>query len=425
LEVGVSKSERAKAILGPYRVLDLTDEKGLYCGQLLGSLGADVIKIERPGGDPTRNIGPFFHNIPDPEKSLFWFAFNTNKRGITLDIEAADGRGVFKRLVKTADVVIESFPPGYMDKLGLGYFDLERINPGVIMTSITPFGQTGPYKDYKASDLISWAMGGLLHITGDPEKPPVRISHIPFTFLVASMDGAWGTVAALYWRAESGEGQHVDVSIQDSVVMTAGPIHERWEVTGQEFQRGSTYERAPDSAVVLRLAWPARDGYVRYRLYPGRFGAAENQRLVAWLDEAGVADNYLRGIDWPNLAWTHVSREEAERIQDYLARFFKTKTKAELYEEGLRRDIMVQPIGTPADVLSHPQLEARDYWQQLEHPELDTAISYPRRFCLASETACKQWCRAPLIGEHNQEVYELELGLSREEVLILKQRGII
>jgi crotonobetainyl-CoA:carnitine CoA-transferase CaiB-like acyl-CoA transferase len=130
-------------LLSPYRVLDLTDEKGLVCGRILGDFGADVIKVEKPCGDPCRNIGPFYHDIPDPEKSLFWFAYCANKRGITLDIESADGKEIFRKLVKTGDVVLESFHPGYMARLGLGYDDLSKINPGIIMTSITPFGQTG------------------------------------------------------------------------------------------------------------------------------------------------------------------------------------------------------------------------------------------------------------------------------------------
>jgi len=117
-------------LLSCYRALDLTDEKGFLCGRILGDFGVDVVKIEPPGGDPSRNIGPFYHDIPDPEKSLYWFAYNANKRGITLNIETADGRDIFKRLVKTADFVIESFPPGYMDSIGLGYETLSHINPG-------------------------------------------------------------------------------------------------------------------------------------------------------------------------------------------------------------------------------------------------------------------------------------------------------
>lgn len=128
--------------MGPYRVLDLTDEKGLLCGKLFADLGADVIKVERPGGDPARNIGPFYKDIPDPQKSLFWFAYNTGKRSITLNIESSDGQQLLKRLVKSADFLVESFTPGYMDKLGLGYQALSQLNPRLIMTSITAFGQT-------------------------------------------------------------------------------------------------------------------------------------------------------------------------------------------------------------------------------------------------------------------------------------------
>ena len=165
-------TDNSAGMLDQYRILDLTDEKGLLCAKLLGDLGADVIKIERPGGDPARNVGPFYHDEPDPEKSLFWFAFNTSKRGIILDIETAEGQGAFKRLVASADFVIESFPPGYMDKLGLGYLALEKINPGIILVSITPFGQTGPYRDYKTSDIVAWAMGGQMYSWGDADRPP-------------------------------------------------------------------------------------------------------------------------------------------------------------------------------------------------------------------------------------------------------------
>ena len=156
----MSGEEKVTGMLSPYRILDLTNERGFLCGKLMADLGASVIKIEKPGGDPARSMGPFYHDIPDPEKSLYWFAFNTNKRGITLDIETADGQAIFKRLMKNIDIVIESFDPGYMDKLGLGYSALSQLNPGVIMTSITGFGQTGPYKDYKAPDIVVWALSG-------------------------------------------------------------------------------------------------------------------------------------------------------------------------------------------------------------------------------------------------------------------------
>ena len=173
----MADTEKTDTMLSPYRVLDLTDEKGQLTGKLFGDLGADVIKVEKPGGDPSRNLGPFYHDEVDPEKSLNWFAFNTSKRGITLDIEKSEGQELFKKLVKTADFVIESFPPGYMDNLGLGYSDLEKVNPGIIMAAITPFGQTGPYRDLKAPDIVLWAMGGRMFAIGDADRPPLRMSH--------------------------------------------------------------------------------------------------------------------------------------------------------------------------------------------------------------------------------------------------------
>lgn len=416
--------EKEQTMLGSYRVLDLSDEKGFFCGQLLGSLGADVIKIERPGGDAARNIGPFFHDIPNPEKSLYWLAYNTNKRGVTLNIETADGKDIFNKLVKTADVVVETFNPGYLDKLGLGYSRLAEINPGIVMTSITPFGQTGPYADFKSSDLVCWAMSGLLFITGDPDKYPVRVSHIPLSYLLASMDGALATAIALHWRHSSGKGQQIDVSIQDSANKTAWMIHERWAVTGEEFPRGSSFYSVPNSDVKLRLVWPVKDGHIFYMIYTGSFGVEEDKRLVQWLDEEGMADDYLKGIDWNTLDWRMHSGEEGEKIQNYFARFFATKTKAELLAEALKRRIMIQPVSSARDLIEHQHLQARDYWQDVEYSDLGVSLRYPVRFCLSSETPCKHWRRAPAIGEHNQEIYK-ELGYSASEIVSLKEAGII
>jgi crotonobetainyl-CoA:carnitine CoA-transferase CaiB-like acyl-CoA transferase len=177
---GISSSAGAmkigKSPLEGYLALDLTDEKGFLCGRILGDLGVDVIKVEPPGGDPSRRIAPFYKDIPDPEKSLYWFAYNANKRGITLNIESEEGKEIFKKLVKTAHFVIESHSPGYMDSLGLGYPSLSRVNRAIILTSITPFGQAGPYASYKASDITEMGMCGLMYLCGDPDLPPARIS---------------------------------------------------------------------------------------------------------------------------------------------------------------------------------------------------------------------------------------------------------
>jgi benzylsuccinate CoA-transferase BbsE subunit len=422
----LDKEERAEGMLSPYRILDLTDEKGLMCGQLLGSLGADVIKIERPGGDPARNAGPFFHDIPDPEKSLFWFAFNTNKRGITLNVETLDGQEIFKRLVKNADVVIESFPPGYMDKLGLGCVELEKTKQGIIMTSITPFGQAGPYKDFKASDLVCWAMGGALFTCGSYGEPPVRVSHIPQAFIQGSIDAAWATVMALYWRGISGEGQQIDVSIQESVERCALVSHVMWRLTGRPFrQSGSRYTVDPLRPELPSGTWEAKDGYVRYTIYAGEQGARMNSPVIEWMRKEGYADKYLTGIDWSEFGWDDLPAEEIKRIVKYYARFFKSKTKAELLDGAKERNADIEPVYTTSEILKHPQLEARDYWQKLKHSELGVTITYPGGFCKPSHTVCRQCCRAPLVGEHNLEVYHEESGFSKEELINLKKAGII
>ncbi len=175
-----------------YRVLDLSDENGQLAGRILADLGADTIVVEPPGGSPSRCLGPFFHDIPHPQKSLFWFSLNTNKRSITLDINKSRGQDILKRLVCSADFLIESYPPGYLDKLGLGYDVLRMINPRLVMVSITPFGQDGPWRNYNSGDLIEMALSGLVYLSGEPGKEPLRIP-VPQACLHA---GAWAAAAS-------------------------------------------------------------------------------------------------------------------------------------------------------------------------------------------------------------------------------------
>jgi len=412
-------------MLAPYRVLDLSDEKGFYCGQLLGSMGADVIKIEQPCGDPSRNIGPYYHDYPQAERSLYWFSYNSNKRGITLALEKPEGQDLFKKLCATADIVVESFSPGYMERLGLGFRTLQGINPSLIVTSISPFGQDGPYCNHKGSDLVCWALGGLLAQTGDTDRPPVRISHINFAYLMGAMDAAWASMMALYWRGSSGRGQHIDVSIQESVAKTTFIEHEFYEATGKERERGSTFYKVPNSNVVLRIVWPVKDGYLYLMLRGGDLGARENPSIVKWMDEEGMADDFIKSVDWSTLDWRSSTQEEANRIHDYFGLFFLTKTKAEVLEGALKRGIILQAISSPKDIAAHPQLEARGYWQEVEHPELKATVKYPGRFHLASGTVNRIWRRAPLPGEHNIEIYSTDLGLSATKLAALKTAGVV
>src|SRR5216684_2195321 len=206
------------SMLSPYRVLDLTTERGLLCGQMLADMGADVIKIEPPGGSSGRQIGPFYKDQPHPNRSLYWWAYNRNKRSITLDIERDEGRDLFRRLVERADFLIESHSPGYLSERDLGFADLARLNPSLIYVSITPFGQDGPKATYADSDLIIMAAGGPLILAGDADRPPVRLC-VPQAYLHASADAAVAALAAHHERMRSGLGQYVDVAAVQSVAM--------------------------------------------------------------------------------------------------------------------------------------------------------------------------------------------------------------
>lgn len=413
--------------LDPYRVLDLTDEKGFLCGKLLGDLGADVIKIEKPGGDPSRRIGPFYKDIPDAERSLYWFAYNSNKRGITLNIETQDGREIFKRLAKTADVIIESFSPGYMEKIGLGYATLSEINPGIIMTSISHFGKTGPYRDYKSCDIINWAISGYLYMCGDIDRPPVLVSNAPQSFMFGGAEAAVGTTIALYCSQQTGEGQWVDVSIHQSVQRLLGQVGPTWELAHQILRRqgSSMITMGLNGATITQpQIWQCKEGMVILLIQGGHIGAATNRALIEWMDEEGMADDFLKNLDWENLDAVELTQEDIDQVSKRIEGFFKKHTAHELYEGAKKKRMMLYPLQNVKDLSENTQLGNRDFWEQVEHPELGTSITYPGAFVKASETPLCIQHRAPLIGEHNSQIYQ-ELGISPKELNILKQANII
>jgi len=410
-------------MLSPYRALDLTDDKGFLCGKTLADLGADVIKVEPPAGDPSRNIGPFYHDIPHPEKSLYWLAYNGGKRGITLDIETADGRELFTKLVKTADFVIESFAPGYLESLGLGYPALTELNPRMILTSITPFGQSGPYRDYKTSDMVSMALGGYVHLTGDHDRPPVRVG-FPQAYLHGGMAAAAGTMIAHYHRELSGEGQWVDTSIQEACALIPPDSYNFWEISQLLEERHGAVRLRPGTGARMRRVWLCQDGYVNFELYGGWLARAFTIPLVAWMDEEGMAPDFLKEINWAAFDYSTATKEEVERIAEAAGRFFLSHTKAELWEGGIKRRCVIYPVVSPREVAENIQLQARDYWVKIDHPELGDTLTYPGPCIRSSALPRRQPWRAPLIGEHNQEVFR-ELGLSQNELTMLKQAGVI
>ncbi len=410
-------------MLSHCRALDLTDEKGFLCGKILADLGADVIKVERPGGDHSRNIGNFWHDIPDPEKSLYWFAYNSNKRGITLNIETADGREIFKKLAKTADFVIESFAPGYMDKLGIGYSTISDLNRGIIWASITPFGQEGPYRDYKDSDIVVMGMSGTMYQTGERDEAPLHIS-MPQACLHAGADAAVGSMIAYYHREKTGKGQRVDVSLQHSAAWFQANAIPTYELSGGILRRAGAFRVGMSKDVGQRQVWPCKDGYVFFNVIGGKQGAKLLRALTEWMDSEGMATDYLRNKDWDNFDMFTIGREEMASIQEPIGEFFKTHTAKELWNGAVPRQISLGPLSSMQDLLEDECLKARNFWKEIEHPELGTTITYPRQFVQSSEEDCSTRFRAPLIGEHNEEVYS-SIGLTREELVILKQAGVI
>ena len=405
------------------RALDLTDEKGFLCGKILADLGVDVIKVERPGGDPSRNKGPFWHDVPDPEKSLYWLAYNSNKRGITLNITDLDGRNLFESLVKTSDFVLESFHPGYLDSLDLGFSTLRKINPGIIVVSITPFGRSGPYKDYAATDMTAMAMSGLMYQTGPPEGPPVNIS-LPQACLHAGADAAVGALMAYYHREASGTGQQVDVSMQHSTAYFSANVIPFWEFNRSILKRSGHFRPGVSTATAQRQVWPCKDGFIFFNLIPGKTGGRAYRALIEWIGGDGIDTENAKGIDWENMDMATITQETIDVMMAPIQKFFLSHTKKEILHGALERKISLCPLSSMSDLVDDAQLKARDFWVDIKHDELGATMTYPREFVKSSEESCGTRFRAPMIGEHNSEIYR-EIGISSAQLITLREAGII
>ena len=418
-----SHSEQLAA-LEPYRILDLTEYGCLIGPRTLADLGADVIKIEPPGGSRSR-IGPYYKDTPDGEKSLFWFAYCMNKRGITLDLETTEGQSVFKCLVETADAVVESFTPDYLASLGLGYRDLARIKPDIIMASISPFGQTGPKAHYSGCDLTAWASGDVLYIVGDADRPPVWIS-FPQAGLFGGMDASNAIISAIYYRALTGEGQYIDVSLQECAISPTLRTTVMWALNQYEHQRGGLALVESTTRVRFRMSLQCKDGdIVIYMLGSTAPFTHSMDNLVAWMDEEGMAPDWLKDINWTtDYDASKISQEFIDRVENAIDLFVQTKTKNELYEESIKRRILIAPMQTTKEIADDPQLRYRDFWLEIEHPELQDNLTYVGPSIGLTETPMRFRRRAPLIGEHNHDIYT-ELGLSMDEINALQAGGVI
>ena len=411
-------------LLAPYRVLDLTDERGLLAGKILADLGADVVQIEPPGGNPARNIGPFYGDDPQPEKSLFWWAYAANKRSITLDLEQKDGQALLKKMVAEADFLVESFAPGYLDTLGLGYDVLAEINPKLVMVSITPFGQDGPYSNYQATDIVGMALGGFMYLTGDDDRAPIRIS-FPHFYLHGGAAGATAAMLAHTYRITSGQGQYVDVSCQQAVAKTLAHAPQIWDIEGAILKRMGVYRQTSGENRV-RINWPCKDGYVNYMVQGGSV-AYSTRALLEWMKEDSFDTADLDAIDWEKMGYGAITPGLMSQLGEPLGDFFKGHTRAELVQGSLDRRILLFPVATPSALQDHSQLEARGYFKDLEHPELGATVQYPGAFVKSGdgEDIAGIYRRPPLIGEHNTVIFQGELGITGSELESLKRSGVI
>jgi crotonobetainyl-CoA:carnitine CoA-transferase CaiB-like acyl-CoA transferase len=394
--------------LSGYRVLDLAGPLGLHCAKLLADMGADVIKIEPPSGEASRRVPPFKDGSPHPEKSLYFLHFNTNKRGVTLDLKKADGRAIFLELARRADVVLETTLPGEMNELGIGYHALREQNAGLVYASITPFGQTGPWRDYKANDMAGIALGNLLYLAGEPGEPPLQPPG-EIAYGMASTYGAFGIAVALYHRLESGKGQYIDVSMHECAGHIAGYFIPNYGYTGAKPARASRKGEETD----LYDPYKTKNGYARIFIIP----VEQWRRLVDWMGRPPE-------ISGPEFEKMSYRRQHPDIVTKAIAEFCVKHTKEELYDEGQKRRIAVTPINTVGEFVEMEQTKSRRLFVDMEHPVIGKYQQFgvvPRLM----ETPGAVHRPAPLLGEHNQEIYVEELGMSTDDLVALRAEGVI
>jgi len=397
-----------KALEG-IRVLDLSQGfAGPYCTKLLAAFGAEVIKVEPPGqGDWSRRIGPFGANGSDPETSPAFLYLNTGKKGITLNIEHPAGRDLLRLLVQEADVVVESFRPGYLAGLGLGYTDLCRIRPDLIMASVTDFGQSGPYRDYKGGRLPILALSGHLYITGEPDREPLAYGG-EFYAYQGGLYAYIGILAALFHRPTNRRGQHLDISLLEGMTSLHQFTVNRYVYSGT-VQRRSGNRHPFLHPVTL---YPCRDGWVS---------------IAAVSDDQ--AERLLTLMEMPHLLSDPRFRDglsrrlHADAFDEAVKPWFRNRTRREIVDLCQEWRVPAAPVNDPADLLQEEQLQARRFWQDLDHPRAGP-LRYPGPpFLLPACPA--EYSRAPLLGEHNEVVYRDGLKITEERLLQWKNEGVL
>ena len=406
------------------RVLELADEKGQFCGKLLGDLGADVVKIEPPGGEPCRHVGPFLDDIPNPDRSLSFWYYNTSKRGITLNLATSDGRGLFKRLAAGADIILETFQPGHLASLELDYESLNEENSGLILCALTPFGQTGPWRDYRSSDLLHMAAGGEMASCGydevdAPNAPPIAPGggnawHMGCHFAYISI------MAALVHRTVTGQGQYIDASIHEACALTTESAVANYVYRNEVLRRQTGRHHA--AGPTNRTQFRAKDGTYVTALISGGLTPRNVRNLAELMDSVGMAGD-LKEPRYQDPAI--IAANTSHIIDGLLATFIASLPAEQVYHAAQERGFTWGAVRAPEALLDDPHLHDRGFWKQVEHPELGRSFVYPGEAAIYTGSPWRISRRAPLIGEHNVEILCGELGLSRGELSVLAENQVI
>jgi crotonobetainyl-CoA:carnitine CoA-transferase CaiB-like acyl-CoA transferase len=402
----------------------MADEKAAHCGKLLAAQGADVIKIEPPWGDPSRHYGPFVHDKPDAERSLHFWHYNVNKRGITLDLRTVEGGQLLRQLVSTADMIVDATPIDFLQQHGLHYDALRELNPRLLMVSVTPFGQDGPYRNYKTSDLIHLALGGIMALCGyDPQAdgrydtPPIA-PQMWHAYHIASHYACIALLGALFYRNSTGVGQFIDIAIHDACSSNTEFSMPFFMYNALLVQRLTHRHAYPQ--VTLPVSHRASDG--RYVCAGSLPNAPSLRRIARLLVGAGIADGTLleRLADD---AWAE-SFEAREELTHHVQKYIAARPAEEVYHAAQAHDLAWGAIRRPEDNLIDAQFGARGNLVEIEHEGLGK-LPYTTSPWLAADIPWQIYRRAPRLGEHNQEIYGGELGLDVHTLQQLRAARVI
>ena len=393
------------------RILDLADEKASFCTKLLADMGARVIKVEQPGGNASRNIGPFFKETSRSINSIPFFYNNINKLSITLDLEQDEGKSLFFKLVPYTDVVVETFDPGNLKRMGLDFKTLNSHNPKLIVASVTGFGQNGPRRNFKTSDMVAAAYGGQMHVCGSPSAPPLK-SYGDQSYFAASLFAASAILLALRNRAKTEKGEHLDISLQASVTATLEHVMVRYFTEGIIFQRQQSLHWNGGFVVL-----PCKDGFIHVTLFQ------KWETLIEWLATEGMAED-LVDEKWLDEDYR---RQHLGHVITVLKKWTSAHSIDEIFEPAQLMRFPWAPVRSPNEVLDSPQLKARHFFMEQEYIASGKrkTVRYAGSPYKTSSKIAARINPAPRPGEHNEMIYRRELGLSEKNLKRLYDRKVI